>query len=255
MLLSVIKRRFTPVVMCMLLMAMSLSVAMVTAPPALANTDSLTVVPPSGSSAVTGETYGELAAAYWQTVLPIPLPTNPQNDPTGANCRGGNTTRIFFLAGTAAPSPPLVKRSCTVPTTKPIFFPIITGECSNLESGSFFGATPAARAACAKTLIDGVSIGSLKVTLDGVAVPLLGGFRAASPDFKFTIPAPSADNLLGVPCPGGQATCSGHSSADGFWVLLGPPPPGIHMIHFEASVASGPAAGFSQDVTYKLTVQ
>jgi hypothetical protein len=118
----------------------------------------------------------------------------------------------------------------------------------------FFGATPADRAACAKALIDGVSIGSLKVTLDGRAVPNLGRFRAASPDFTFTIPDASGDNLLGVTCPSGEATCSGLSSANGFWVLLRPPPPGSHVIHFEASVISGPGAGFFQNVTYNLTV-
>jgi hypothetical protein len=113
---------------------------------------------------------------------------------------------------------------------------------------------PAERAACAETLMDGVSIDSLTVTLDGVAVPDLGHFPAASPDIMFTIPDPTGDNLIGVSCPTGEAICSALSTADGFWVLLRPPPPGRHVIHFEASVISDPAVGFSQSVTYSLTV-
>jgi hypothetical protein len=222
--------------------------------PALAGPGKPTVIQPPASSAQTGKTYGELAAAWWQTMLRITTAKNPQNDSSGDNCQGGNTPQIFFLAGSApSPSPPgspntPVKRTtCTVPATKPIFFPIINGECSNLEQSPFFGETDADRAECAKTLIDGVSIGSLKVTLDGRAIPNLGRFRAASPPFDFTVPP---DNILGVP-----ASTNGHSSADGFWVLLKPLAPGTHVIHFEGAVVSGPAAGFTQNVTYNLTVQ
>lgn len=219
--------------------------ALVMAPSALAGTGKLTVIQPPASSAQTAKTYGELSAAWWQTMLPIATPMNPQNDSSGANCQGGNTSQIFFLAGSLTSTP--VTRNCTVPANKPIFFPIINGECSNLEQPPFFGATDAERAQCAQTLIDGVSVGSLKVTLDGRNVPNLGRFRAASPPFDFTVPA---DNILGVPGP-----ASGRSSADGFWVLLRPPAPGSHVIHFQAAVVSGPAAGFTQDVTYNLTVQ
>jgi hypothetical protein len=219
--------------------------ALVMVSPALAGTGKPTVIPPPASSAQTGKTYGELAAAWQQTILPIATSLNPQNDSSGANCQRGNTSQIFFLAGSLTSTP--VTRNCTVPATKPIFFPIINGECSNLEQPPFFGATDAERATCAQTLIDGVSIGSLKVTLDGRAVPNLGRFRAASPPFDFTVPA---DNILGVPGP-----ASGRSSSDGFWVLLRPLHRGNHVIHFEAAVVSGPAAGFTQDVTYLLTVQ
>jgi hypothetical protein len=220
--------------------------ALVMAPPALADTSGLTVVSPSASSAQTGKTYGEWSAAWWQTMLAIPAKDNPTLDKTGANCRQGETAQIFFLAGQGTGVP--VTRHCTVPATKPLFFPIINAECSNVEAPPFFGQTDGARAACVKKVIDGVDISSLKVTLDGVNVPDLSGFRAASPPFDFTMP--TNDNILGLP-----GTTSGRSASDGFWMLLEPPPTGSHIIHFEAKVVSGPGAGFSQDVTYKLTVQ
>jgi hypothetical protein len=229
---------------------LALVVALVQAPPTLAKTDSLTVVPPSGSSALTGTTYEGLSAAWWQTMLPITTNNNlnPVTDPTGQNCGLGETARIFFLAGSSGTAP--VTRSCTVPDTKPIFFPIKNTDCDNLEVGTvFFGATPVKRAVCATKIINGVVKSSLEVTLDGVAVPALARFRAGSPDFSFTVPGPDSDNLLGVPGPD-----SGFAASNGFWILLSPPSPGTHVIHFQATLARGPAAPFSQDVTYNLTV-
>src|SRR5260221_7029575 len=213
---------------------LALVLALVLAPPALANTDSLTVVPPSGSSALTGTTYGGLSAAWWQTMLPITTDNNrnPVFDPTGQNCGLGETTQVFFLAGSNGSAP--VTRSCTVPATKPIFFPIINTDCDNLEAPPFFGATPVERAVCATKIINGVDISSLEVTLDGLPVPALARFRAASPDFSFTVPT---DNILLVPGP-----ASGFASSNGFWVLLSPPAPGSHVIHFKADVGPGPGA-------------
>ena len=230
--------------------------ALVMASPALAGTGKPTVIQPTASSAQTGMTYGEFAKAWQQTMLPIATPLNPQNDSSGANCQGGKTPQVFFLAGSLTGTP--VTRSCTVPATTPIFFPIINAECSTLEQPPFFGATDAARAQCAKTLIDGVSIGSLKVTLDGKAVANLGKFRAASPPYDFTVPLATppafAGNILGVPGP-----ASGRSVTDGFWVLLKPLARGNHVIHFEATAEitfpTGPPVPFDQFVTYNLTVK
>ena len=220
--------------------------ALVMAPTALAETSDLTVVPPSASSAQTGKTYGELSAAWWQTMLAIPVDSNPTFDSTGANCSLGESAQIFFLAGEGSGKP--VTRACTVSATKPLFFPIINVECSNVEKAPFFGATDGDRAACATQFADGIGISSLKVTLDGVNVPGLDRFRATSPPFNFTIP--KNYNILFVR----GNTTSGRSAADGFWVLLKPSAPGSHVIHFKGAFVSGLGAGFSQDVTYNLTV-
>lgn len=220
--------------------------ALVMAPAALAQTSALTVVPPSASSAQTGKTYGELSAAWWQTMLAIPVENNPTFDTTGINCSGGGTPQVFFLAGQGTGE--RVTRNCTVPSTKPLFFPIINVECSNVEKAPFFGATDAEREACASGIADGIGSNTLKVTLDGVDVANLARFRAASPPFDFTMP--KNDNILFV-----NGKTSGRSASDGFWVLLMPPSPGSHTIHFEGAFVSGIGAGFSQNVTYNLSVQ
>ena len=219
--------------------------AFVIAPTALADGTGLTLVPPAASSAQIGKTYGELSAVWWQTMLGIAVENNPTLDLTGANCRFGETTQVFFLAGQGTGEP--VTRSCTVFAAKPLFFPIINVECSNVENPPFFGATDAARAACASQIADGIGIRSWKLTLDGVDVGNLGRLRAASPPFDFTMPR--NDNILFV-----RSKTSGRSASDGFWVLLQPPARGSHVIHFSGIVASGVGAGFSQDVTYDLTV-
>jgi len=216
------------------------------ASPALAVASDLTIVPPAASSAQTGKTYGELSAAWWQTMLAIPVDSNPTFDSTGTNCPLGETAQIFFLAGESSGSQ--VERTCTVPRTKPLFFPIINIECSNVENSPFFGATDTDRASCARQFADEIGVSTLQLTLDGVAVGSLSRFRAASPPFNFIMPR--NDNILFV-----RGKTSGRAVSDGFWALLKPPTPGNHVIHFAGAFVSGPGAGFSQDVTYRLTVQ
>jgi hypothetical protein len=220
--------------------------ALIMASPSPALASGLTVISPAASSAQTGKTYGELSAAWWQTMLPIPVESNPTFDSTGVNCQSGETPKIFFLAGEGSGNP--VTRTCKVPSTKPLFFPIINVECSNVENPPFFGATDADRKACAQGFADEIGLSTLRLTLDGVAIGNLARFRAASPPFSFTMPR--NDNILFV-----QGKTSGRSVSDGYWALLEPPAPGNHVIHFEGAFVSGPGAGFSQNVTYQLSVQ
>src|SRR5215831_6300169 len=218
----------------------------VAAPATLADAASLSIIAPPGAQAASGKTYGDWSAVWWQVMMAIPVESNPTFDLTGANCSGGNTAAIFFLAGQGTGE--TVTRSCTVPTTKPLFFPIINVECSNVEKPPFFGATDEDREACARRIADGIGVSTLHVTLDGAAVGNPSRLRAASPPFNFTIPR--NDNILFV-----RGVTSGRSASDGYWVLLNPPSPGTHTIHFEGAFVSGVGTPFSQNVTYNLTAQ
>ena len=76
----------------------------------------------------------------------------------------------------------------------------------------------------------------------------LKDFRFASPDFAFTMPP--QNNILFLP-----GVTSGRSESDGYWLMLKlPSSPCNHMLHFEGRFVSGVGKGFSQDVTYILTV-
>jgi hypothetical protein len=213
---------------------------------ALADNRHLVVIRPAAASEQDGLTYGQLSALWWRTMLAIPVEHNPTFDLTGANCNRGATAHFTFLAGQGTGDP--VSRTCAVAADKPLFLPLLNVECSNIEAAPFFGATDAARALCARQIMDGVGIATLKVTLDGVEVHNLVRFRAASPPFNFTIPL--NDNILPV-----NRVTTGRSASDGFWVLLRAPEAGSHVIHFEAAFVTGVGAGFSQNVTYNLVVR
>jgi hypothetical protein len=195
---------------------------------------------------VFGKTYAEWSAAWWQWNFSIPVPSNPTFDITGQHCRVQQSRPVFFLAGIATGGS--VTRECTVPSETPLFFPIINVECSDVEDPPFFGSTNAERLACAQAFINDVGIGTLEATIDGVEVGALSSFRVPSPPFDFRMPA--QNNILGLP-----GVTRGRSASDGYWLMLEPLPPGPHVIHFQGALVSGPFVGFSQDVTYNLTVR
>jgi hypothetical protein len=195
-----------------------------------------------------GRTYAQWSAQWWQWLLSIPASINPTNDTTGKDCNLAQSQPLFFLAGIGSGG--MVKRSCTVPCGKPLFFPLLNVECSSVETHTpFFGATAADRVDCAQGIMDGVGLDALKASIDGIDVDdSLNHFRVPSPDFRFTMPADG--NLLGLP-----GVTSGSSTSDGYWLMVMPLSAGIHTLHFQAAFVSGIGAGYSQDVTYKLTVK
>ena len=201
------------------------------------------VFPPD--AVVFGKTYAEWSAVWWQWILSIPIPSNPAFDTTGQHCRVQQSRPVFFLAGAGDFQP--VTRECRVPSDTSLFFAIINAECSDVEPPPFFGGTDAERLACAQELIDDVGVNTLSVTIDGVEVEDLSSFRVPSPPFNFRMPA--QDNFLSLP-----GVTRGRSASDGYWLMLEPLSPGPHVIHVKGTLVSGPFAGFSQDVTFHLTV-
>ena len=140
-----------------------------------------------------------------------------------------------------------VERTCTVSAGKALFFPIINAECSTVEPCPFHGDDGQELRTCVGGVTEGVGIKSVKVTIDRKNLHDLKSFRVQSPLFVFVMPG--TNNFLGLP-----GVTSGSSMSDGYWIMLKPLSPGNHKLHFEAKVTSGPGAGFSQDVTYNLTV-
>jgi hypothetical protein len=84
----------------------------------------------------------------------------------------------------------------------------------------------------------------LEVEVDGVALPNLFNYRAASPrPFSITV---ADGNVLGL-----DAGTYAPQVCDGYWLMLAPPWPGQHTVHFKAVNKDGKLA---QEVTYHLTV-
>jgi hypothetical protein len=193
---------------------------------------------------VFGMSYGEWTAAWWQYVLAYPASTGPYSDTTGTLCNLGQGGPVLFLVG--GPVNPTVRR-CTIPGGKALFLPLINVECSNLEPAPFHGSNAQETRACVSSWIDGIDLRSLKLTLDGRRIGDLDDYRIQSPLYDFIIP--ETDNFLGTTGP-----TAGSSLSDGYWVMFKHLSPGIHVIHFEASLSSGPGAGNTQNVTYVLRV-
>jgi len=190
----------------------------------------------SPDASIFGKGLDDWSAEWQKWFISIPASQNPAFD--NGPCNTAQSGPVWFI-----PSGAGVTRNCTVPPDKILVITIINAECSSVEAPPFFGATAHAREECAETLIDGVSTRSLQFTIDGVPVRNLSRYRVQSPQYHFSMPA--TDNVLGVT----SGATSGLSVSDGYFLMV-QLARGHHVVHFAASIVSGPGAGFSQDITY-----
>ena len=180
-----------------------------------------------------GQTYGEWSARWWQWAFSIPAAVNPVLDLTGENCGQGQTGNVWFLAGTfGGPA----TRTCTIPTGKGIFFPVL-----NIATFAPFPyETLNDLRAQAAADIDKFTV--LELTIDHINLRGLQDLRVQSPVFSLTVPD---GGLLGpgscpplVPPASPSQLCNPVVS-DGFWVLLSPLHKGDHVLHFHAADPTG----------------
>lgn len=207
------------------------------------------VLPPD--SAWYGRTYGEWSAAWWRWAYSIPVPVNPLFDSTGALCGSGQRGQVWFLAGIFNATGVAVRNSCVIPQGKPIFIPILNGECSNVEGN---GGTVGLLMACAQAQMDLAA--NLSADIDGVPVTNIGQYRVQSPrGFGLTLPDNNVLKLFGYYAPAGSCSPPGPacvpylSFADGYYLMLAPLGHGAHTLHVHGEI---PAFSFALDVTYHL---
>lgn len=220
------------------------------------------VLPPE--STPFGKTYSQWSKAWWQWALSIPVHeppfsshvNHPLFDLTGAQCGEGQRGPVWFLGGAffvlgTPTSTTIIRKECTVPSSKALYFPLVNAECSRLEGAQSGcpGSTVAELRSDIKPFIDGAT--NLVLDVDGSAIPISTRFREQSPAFRFTLPR---DDLLSAIGEGPFRPGKFFPAVDdGFYVMLAPLPPGTHRVHFHAE---NPAAGFMLDVTYApLTVK
>jgi hypothetical protein len=225
------------------------------APQTSLNKETLTISP-QDSRELTGKTYGEWSAVWWQYVLSKSTrdPNNPLLDKTGAGCRAGqaNDSSVFFLAGVAAGGT-ATRDECTVPAGQALFFPLVnavdihvpgdgldTPELLRDDLLSLFGPIKELHAS-----VDGVSVSNL----DPKSTPYracAGGHQMCAAAFSVTLPG---QNLFGVP-----AGLYSPAVADGFYLMVAPLSASEHTINFGGSGFFAKKK-FFQDITYHLTVQ
>ncbi len=228
----------------MILIAVALGLAILATPSAVAQ-----VINPD--AVAYGRTYSEWSAAWQQWALSIPVANHPLFD--NGDCSVAQSGKVWFLGGKfcAINDPNCgtnhVVRSCSVPSGKALYIPILNAEWSVLEMNDPKYQITDLRSNAALNM-DGAA--NLSFNVDGLRVPnLKKDFRVQSTAFMFTLPD---DNLFTAV---GEGPYTGGSYFpgvdDGVYVMLAPLPAGQHTIHFHGSL---PVWHFTLDVTYHLTV-
>lgn len=187
----------------------------------------------------------KLSAEWWQWALSIPTSQNPLLDNTGVNCAVGQHGAVWFLAGTFLGSAIPVSRTCTIPASKDIYFPInnsiiinTPGVCGEPKK------TVSVRDAREKATGQlALQTGAMSAEVDGTNRDIQ---RVQSIPFSVSLPE---DNIFDAPCLAlGNVPGRTYAPAvdDGYYVLLQQLTPGEHTLHFRV-------LGY-QDVTYNLTI-
>jgi hypothetical protein len=176
--------------------------------------------------------------------MAIPEATNPNLDPTGANCAVGQVGPVWFLAGTFGTLGDSVTRSCTVPAGKALLLTPLT----QLDGAGAFDCEPSAPGLCDLNALRALAAAfvdnpiTLEVTVDGHRLRNVGDYRVQSPVFTLTSPVGAIFGL-----PSGTTT---PNLSDGYWLLLAPLSAGAHTIIINGAGNSG----FAVVVTYHLTI-
>ena len=185
-----------------------------------------------------GLTYAEWTATWWQAAFAAPVASGSHPLFTGG-AFDGEAGAVFLSAPVLPEGSPTAMISMAVPSGTPVFFPIITAECSVYEEPPFHGEDEPELRACADGLVDLVT--DVSVTIDGQpAAP----HRVQSPLFQWG-PVP-ADNFLGAP----EGTIS-DAVSDGYFLMLPPLNVGVHHIAVSATIVP---FGLAVDAEFIITV-
>ena len=215
----------------------------------------------ASKSAPAGQTYGRWAAAWWQWALGIPAAEDPVVDTTGQSCSQRQVDDVWFLAGSFGAVP--VVRNCEVPAGTSLFFPLI-----NQFAAAFLNDPPNTRteqflrnvARCTEPAQISMRIDGSKVSKE--LLVFTGASGSQSPLFNVQLPPDTiakppldpvfvSSNVFGLTQNEVPELLLSPTAEQGYYVFLYPLRPGPHTI---AWTASGCAPGFSQDITYHLTV-
>lgn len=153
---------------------------------------------------------------WWKWCYREPSENSPVLDKTGKSCNKNQIhDTAWFLAGTFGGS---VKRKCTIPFGRSIFFPVVNDLISFAEYPQL--KTERQLHEYAKRDLDTTS--SLSVKIDGVSVQRLWDFRIHSELFEIEIPQ-SRNN---------EKTTRTHAVSDGYWIFIKTLPRGRHVLSF-----------------------
>jgi hypothetical protein len=139
-----------------------------------------------------------------------------------------------------------------VPAGKPIFFPILNFSADNGGVPPGMQLDDAGLMAAVQAQMDMVSLPTLAAEFDGVPIPNLKNYKTQTTYFNYTLPPEpnvytcnGATGVTGLIDPAYEA---------GYYVMIAPPPPGAHTLHFKgSSPASAPP--LNVEVTYHFMIK
>ena len=184
----------------------------------------------AADTAVEGISQAQWSARWWQWVGRFPnINEMPTTDPDGQRCaQHQENGPVWFLAGTDGNFDAV--RNCTIPAGKHLFVPLINWVVTRGLQEMSCEEKKAEATGHADHVLSGL------VLLDGRPVGELKRMRVASG---------SCFAALHDQPPG---------ASDGYWLMLGPLPPGKHQLAIAAAYRDGPKQ-MLQNFRYELDVQ
>jgi len=193
------------------------------------------------SDYVEGKPSSDYANIWWQWTYTMPKELSPVRDLTGEFCHVGQNGNVWFLAGGYGSSK--IKRRCTIPEGKHIFFPVINMvywpardrslTCDNAKSSA---------------ALNNDHLLSIEITLNAISAWNPADTRISSEN---------CFDLLGLIPRELNPPKVYPAATDGYWVMLKPLPKGTHTLSFKAQYnrEKGAFSKMAQDIEYELIIE
>lgn len=171
-----------------------------------------------------GTSWEKWAVLWCNWMLSIPKKMNPAVDKTGRYCAvDQKNENVWFLTGTFG-NILSVKRKCTIPVGRAIFFPILEKEDSLAEDSDI-----KCDADLVKRCRDATDqLVYMEASVDDIKIKNLETYRVQSEVFDLDYPRGNVYDIK----PGVT-----RSVCDGFWLFIKPLMAGRHYIHFRGETA------------------
>ncbi len=192
--------------------------------------------------ALDGHSSAELSASWWKWAMSSPNDINPVRDITGEHCGVGQKGNVWFLAGGFGSSK--IKRNCTIPAGKSIFFPIVNMIYYPSNENNGYSCDEAKENAA----VNNDKAIELFTEIDGISVKNPKSFRAKTEkcfDVFELVPRKY------------QPYNAYPSASDGYWIGLKPLAKGKHTLKFGGRYNSTSSAygRMIQDIEYEIIVE
>lgn len=185
-----------------------------------------------------GTPYVQWMQKWWQWIANFTKSNDPNKDYQPAKCHiNQNYSGSVWFLTQPAPENTNWERTCDIPKSMAILWPVVSGQCDTSETPSTLD--------CAKRGDEGAQI---LVSIDGNRFEYdMVNDRATSDLFNITwVKDNFFDSKPGL----------FQGNVDGYFIFLKPLPLGKHVVSFESDVhpPNNPEMGFTQKGTYILNV-